>query len=55
MEKKDAENYILAGKITKKTVEKAKKAIKPGQKLLEIALSIEKNKLEQDNKHDKTR
>jgi len=43
MEKKDAENYILAGKITKKTVEKAKKAIKPGQKLLEIALSIEKN------------
>lgn len=43
MEKEVAENYILAGEITKKVVEKAKKSIKPGQKLLEIALSIEKS------------
>ena len=43
MEKEEAENYILAGKITKSAVEKAKKGIKPGQKLLEIALDIEKS------------
>lgn len=43
MEKEEAEKYVLAGEITKKTVEKAKKTIKPGQKLLEIALNIEKS------------
>jgi len=43
MEKEAAENYILAGKITKRAVEKAKKSIKPGQKLIEIALDIEKS------------
>jgi len=43
MEKEEAEKYILAGQIAKKVVEKAKKTIKPGQKLLEIAESIEKN------------
>jgi len=43
MEKEERENYLLAGKITKKVVEKAKKDIKPGQKLLEIALNIEKS------------
>ncbi|MBN2067770.1 MAG: type II methionyl aminopeptidase, partial [Candidatus Diapherotrites archaeon] len=43
MDKEQAENYIKAGKILQKTVEKAKKSIKPGQKLLEIALNIEKN------------
>ncbi len=43
MEKEEAEKYILAGRITKIAVQKAKKAIKPGQKLLEIALSIEKS------------
>jgi methionyl aminopeptidase len=43
MEKEEAENYILAGKITKGVVETAKKSIKPGQKLLDIAIEIEKN------------
>jgi len=43
MEKEEAEKYILAGKITKQAVEKAKKGIKPGQKLLEIAENIEKS------------
>ncbi len=43
MEKEEAEKYVLAGKITKKVVEKAKKSIKPGQKLLEIASNIEKS------------
>jgi len=43
MDKEDAEKYILAGKITKQVVKKAKKDIKPGQKLLEIASNIEKN------------
>jgi methionyl aminopeptidase len=43
MEKEEAEKYLLAGEITKKVVEKAKKSIKPGQKLLEIALNIEKS------------
>ncbi len=43
MEKEEAEKYILAGKITKEAVEKAKKSIKPGQKLLEIAFNIEKS------------
>lgn len=43
MEKEQAENYILAGKITKEVVKKAKKDIKPGKKLLEIALNIEKS------------
>jgi len=43
MEKEEAEKYILAGQITKKVVSKAKKDIKPGQKLLEIALNIEKS------------
>jgi len=43
MENEETENYLLAGQITKKAVEKAKKSIKPGQKLLEIALNIEKS------------
>jgi methionyl aminopeptidase len=43
MEKEEAEKYILAGQITKKVVEKAKKEVKPGQKLLEIASNIEKS------------
>lgn len=43
MEKEETEKYIQAGKITKEAVEKAKKSIKPGQKLLEIAESIEKS------------
>ncbi len=43
MDKKEAENYIKAGKILQEVQKKAKKAIKPGQKMLEIALEIEKN------------
>ncbi len=43
MEKEEAEKYILAGQIAKSVVSKAKKDIKPGQKLLEIALNIEKS------------
>ena len=43
MEKKEAEKYILAGQIAKSVISKAKKGIKPGQKLLEIALNIEKS------------
>ena len=43
MEKEEAEKYILAGQIAKKVVSKARKDIKPGQKLLEIALNIEKS------------
>jgi len=43
MEKEEAEKYLLAGKITKKVVAQAKKSIKPSQKLLEIALNIEKS------------
>ncbi len=43
MEKEEAEKYILAGQITKTVVSKAKKDIKVGQKLLEIALNIEKS------------
>ena len=43
MEKEEAEKYILAGQIAKKVVSKAKKDIKTGQKLLEIALNIEKS------------
>lgn len=46
MDRKEAEKYLLAGKITKKVVEKAKKSIKPGEKLLEIALNIEKSILD---------
>jgi methionyl aminopeptidase len=43
MDKEEAEKYIKAGKILQKVVEKAKKDIKPGQKLLEIALNTEKS------------
>ncbi|MFH1239748.1 MAG: type II methionyl aminopeptidase [Candidatus Diapherotrites archaeon] len=43
MEKKEVENYIKAGKILQEVQKKAKKTIKPGQKLLEIALEIEKH------------
>ncbi len=43
MEKEEAEKYIQAGQIAKKVVSKAKKDIKVGQKLLEIALNIEKS------------
>ncbi|MCX6799174.1 MAG: type II methionyl aminopeptidase [Candidatus Diapherotrites archaeon] len=43
MDEKEAENYALAGKILQKVVQKAKKSIEPGQKLLEIAQNIEKS------------
>jgi methionyl aminopeptidase len=42
MEQKDLESYLIAGKILKKALEDAKKSIKPGQKLLDIAEKIEK-------------
>lgn len=42
MEKKDFDNYLLAGKIWKKAMKKAEKSVKPGRKLLDIALEIEK-------------
>lgn len=42
MEKKQLDSYIKAGKICKEVQENAKKSIKKGQKLLEIAERIEK-------------
>lgn len=42
MDEKEVENYIKAGKILQEVQKKAKKTIKPGQKMLEIALNIEK-------------
>ena len=52
MEKEEAEKYVLAGQIAKKAVEKAKKSIKPGQKLLEIAENIEKSIKELGQEND---
>ena len=43
MDEKEAENYLKAGKILQKVVQKAKKSIQPGQKLLEIASDVEKS------------
>lgn len=43
MDKEAAENYIKAGEILQKVLRNARKSIKPGQKLLEIAEKIEKD------------
>ncbi len=42
MEKKEFENYINAGKIWKIAAKKAEKIVKPGRKLLDIAVEMEK-------------
>ncbi|MFH1255691.1 MAG: type II methionyl aminopeptidase [Candidatus Diapherotrites archaeon] len=42
MDEETVEKYVKAGKILKKVQENARKSIKPGQKMLEIAEKIEK-------------
>jgi len=42
MDEKELENYLKAGKILQKVLDFARKSVKPGQKLLEIAENAEK-------------
>lgn len=46
MDEKELESYLKAGKILQKVLSRARKSIKPGQKLLDIAESAEKQIVE---------
>ena len=50
MEQKEVENHIKAGKILQEVQKKARKSIKPGRKLLDIALELEKEIVAQGGK-----